>query len=143
MKGSDLFLSGHEASFELRIDFDRIGSTEDDVQWLTCHCSCTVEPFHAEFPLSVTRQDFEQFQAQLSRLSSGEATEIELENLELDFRLNLAVRPTGAVTVSGKLTPGYTRTRATLEFAFDSDLASVDSATRRIGAALASLKRLA
>ena len=142
MRGADFALSGLEASFELRIDYDRVGPVEDDLQWLICHCSCSVDMFEAEFALTMARQDFERFHSLLGRLSAGDETEVELENLEMDFRLNLTARATGAVTVAGKLTPGYTRSRATLDFAFDSDLASVDSAVRRIDAAIRSLKQL-
>jgi hypothetical protein len=141
MRGADLYLSGDEASFELRIDFDHVPPEEDDYQWLWCHCACAVDDFRAEFPLSVTRQDFEEFHVQLSRLSAGEAKAIEIENTERDFKLHLAVRRTGAVTIAGKLTP-ESRRRATLDFAFDSDLASVDTAVRSIAAALASVRKL-
>lgn len=142
MRGADFQLSGDAASFELRIDFDRVRPTEDGLQWLICHCACEVDAFRAEFPLGLTRQDLEQFHAQLSMLRSGVKEEIELENLEMDFRLGASVRSTGAVSVVGKLTPGYTRSRATLDFAFDSDLASIDTATHRIAAAVAALRKL-
>ena len=88
----------------------------------------------------MTQRDFEDFHAQLSRLSDGTATEARLENLEADFRLHLAVRHTGSVTVVGQLTP-YPK-RGSLEFTFDSDIASIDTATRRIAAALERVRKL-
>lgn len=146
----DFMLSAIGASFSLHIDYDQIPPEEDGFQWLTCHCSCSVDGFAAKFGLSVTRQDFEEFHAQLSRLGTGELNEVQIENIETDFQLTLTMKHTGAVTVagqlepiSGRLAPGFGRSRASMTFSFDSDTASVDNAVRRLAAAIASARKLA
>jgi hypothetical protein len=143
LTGPDFALSGLEASFGVWIDYDRVPPEETGYQWLACHCSCEVDGFQAQFPLSVTRQDLEYFEIELTRLSTGEASDVEIENLECDFKLRLTLQRTGAVTVAGWLTPGYISRRATLNFEFNSDLASVDTAVRRIAAAIAAVRKFA
>ncbi|MDB5095416.1 MAG: hypothetical protein JWO85_3517 [Candidatus Eremiobacteraeota bacterium] len=127
--------------FELRVEHDLVPPPEGEMQWVPCRCFCAVDSFQGEFPLSITEKEFARFRDELNKLRAGDVQTIELENLEMDFRLIMTLRHTGSVSISGKLAPGYVKNRATLTFDFDSDIANIDTAARSLSAILKNLQR--